>query len=167
MISKRHCRIHTRHRVRITSLERKLTCRPIWHLGRIGLQPGLDFFEFPAWIIVDFWTDQLFLDIFALYIATNGTRIGPKFCRTFPWTVVMCVVCPFSIFSSSRDSTRWTLPTGFLSETHPFLDFINFCDMRRTHFGALLQCCLHQNSRQRLAEQGDAPKSPISCEFDL
>jgi hypothetical protein len=53
-------------------------------------------FEFLAWIIMAFWTDKLFLDIFVLFIATNGARIGPKSCRIFPWTAVMCVVYPFS-----------------------------------------------------------------------
>jgi hypothetical protein len=138
-----------------------LATRTNWLVTWVGL------FEFFAWIIVAFWTDQLFLDIIALFIATNGARVGPNSCRTFPWTAVMCVVYPFA----------FCINLGRFNA----LDFANWLPLRHSPVlglqlivalwgglaaGALLRCYLHQNSSQGLAKQSDSPEPPISREFE-
>lgn len=51
-------------------------------------------FQFVWPIAFAFLTDFLFLDLWALFIATNGNRITPASFQRFPWTAVMCMVYP-------------------------------------------------------------------------
>lgn len=68
------------------------------HTRRVVNRFGL--FEFVWPIIVAYWTDSLFLDIWALFIATNGLRVMPTSFKRFPWTALMCSVYPLAFVIS-------------------------------------------------------------------
>lgn len=78
----------------VTRVHRRLATHTRNVVNRFGL------FQFTWPIIFSFWTDSLFLDVWALFIATNGFRISPFSFKRFPWTALMCVVYPFGFVAS-------------------------------------------------------------------
>lgn len=106
-------------------------------------------FETLSWLIVAYWTDRASLDLFALFIATNGARIRRDSCRTFPWTIAMCLVYP-AVFVSGLVRVDATSTDNWLPlRDSPVLglQFI-VATWAMIASGALLQCFLYQNSRQ-------------------
>lgn len=125
--------------------------------SRIVYRFGL--FELTAWIGVAFWTDHLFLDLFALFIATNGARIRSTSCRTFPWTAAMCGVYPaMFLFNITRvdlfDLANWIPQRG-----SPVLGLQLICAAWASlAIAALLNCYRHQNSPTSSDAQRDIPE---------
>ena len=105
-------------------------------------------FEILAWLIVAYWTDRLFLDLFALFIATNGARIRRDSCRTFPWTIVMCAVYPLIFIASLMHMDATNIDNWLPLRGSPVLGLqLIVAVWALIASGALLQCFLHQRSR--------------------
>lgn len=68
------------------------------HTRKVVNRFGLFQFIWP--IVFSFWTDSLFIDIWALFIATNGYRISTNSFKRFPWTALMCAVYPLMFVAS-------------------------------------------------------------------
>ncbi|WP_296451416.1 hypothetical protein [Rubinisphaera sp.] len=72
----------------VTLIPRPLATQTRMVVNRFGL------FQFVWPIAFAFLTDFIFLDLWALLIATNGNRFTPASLQRFPWTAVMCMVYP-------------------------------------------------------------------------
>lgn len=59
---------------------------------------GLAQFVWP--LVVAYWTDSVVIDIWAIFIASNGTVIRRGSFKRFPWTALMCCVYPVILIVS-------------------------------------------------------------------
>ena len=99
-------------------------------------------FQFAWPLLVAFWTDALFIDVWALFIATNGMRIQKASFKRFPWTALMCCVYPFAFVVSLANcdihSLQNWLPTRFspvliLQLVSSILAIFAICYIVRSH----------------------------------
>lgn len=74
-------------------------------------------FQFAWPFLVAYGTDSLFIDVWALFIASNGKRIQKTSFKRFPWTALMCCAYPVVFIVSLANSDIYSiqdwLPTRF------------------------------------------------------
>ena len=78
-------------------------------------------FQFAWPFIVAYWTDTFFIDLWALFIATNGMRVTNTSFRRFPWTALMCGVYPLVLLACITGSNPMTLNDWIPSRFSPVL----------------------------------------------
>lgn len=83
-------------RTGVTLIPRQLATRTGKVVNRFGV------FQLVWPISLAYWTDSFVLDLWALFIATNGLRVTPASFRRFPWTAVMCVAYPVALIISMQ-----------------------------------------------------------------
>lgn len=148
------------------SASRPATGLPLYmsnRTSRIVNRFGL--FELIAWVLVGFWTDRFFLDLFALFIATNGARLRATSCRSFPWTAIMCAVYPI-IFLFNITRVDITVFSNWLPyRDSPVLPLqLIVAVWGALAAGALLQCYMYQNSQQVATEPSPRDLAEPSAE---
>ncbi|MCM2371006.1 hypothetical protein [Aporhodopirellula aestuarii] len=68
------------------------------HTSKVVYRFGLFQFTWP--LAVAYWTDSLPIDIWALFIASNGLSVRPSAFRRLPWTALMCLVYPIALIAA-------------------------------------------------------------------
>jgi|GEM_PF-3483583 hypothetical protein len=109
---------------------------------------GFGLFELFAWMVAAYWTDYLYLDLVAIIIAINGTLLNGKSCRSFPWTIFLCLFYPVAI---TLHSTRIDLTNfaNWLPNRHSPFMLLKVLVVMGSMLAAfsLLQCYIYQNRR--------------------
>lgn len=82
----------------VTLVPRPLAVQTRKIVNRFGL------FQFVWPMVVAYWTGWFVLDLWALFIATNGRRVTPASFKRFPWTAVMCLVYPIAFVASIQSN---------------------------------------------------------------
>ena len=110
-------------------------------------------FQFASPFLVAYWTDTLFIDLWALFIATNGMRVNKTSFRRFPWTALMCAVYPLVFVVCITGSSPMSLNDWIPSRFSPVLSL----QLASAIWAALAIVCIikcHQSHRSQ-QPQGD------------
>ncbi|MCC9644328.1 hypothetical protein LOC71_18780, partial [Rhodopirellula sp. JC740] len=99
----------------VTRIPRPLAAHTRKTVNRFGL------FQLIWPIAVAYWTDSFVLDLWALFIATNGLRITPASFKRFPWTAVMCCVYPIAFIVSVNEYDPYNVLNWVPSRFSPVL----------------------------------------------
>ncbi|MGB7326309.1 MAG: hypothetical protein WBD31_15655 [Rubripirellula sp.] len=81
----------------VTLIPRSLASHTRKVVNRFGL------FQLCWPMVVAYWTDAFVVDLWALFIATNGMRITPASFKRFPWTAMMCCAYPIGFVVSATN----------------------------------------------------------------
>ncbi len=79
----------------VTLIPRPLAAHTRKVVNRFGL------FQLTWPIAAAYWTDSFILDLWALFIASNGLSITPASFKRFPWTAAMCLAYPIAFVVSA------------------------------------------------------------------
>lgn len=109
---------------------------------------GFGLFELFAWIVAAYLTDYLYLDLLAIIIAINGTLLNSKSCRSFPWTIFLCLFYPIAVTLQTTQVDLTNLATWLPTRNSPFMLLKVLVAMGSMIAAAsLLQCYIYQNRK--------------------
>lgn len=127
----------------------RLTGKQVAYLQKVVFRFGL--FAFIWNPLVCYWTDALNIDIWALFIASNGLRTNWNSLSKFPWTAVMCSVYPLLFLTRAASIDARELNSWLPARHSPVLSL----ELITAIWALYAAYCLYNAHRIRSREPSD------------